>query len=206
MPRIRREIGLRESRESSRAPQALAALGDLDTQLMLAVREGNGEAAGTLVRRNFARVSGYIGRIIRNPRTVEDLTQDVFVSVLSQARDFEPRAKFTTWLYRVATNRALKFIRDAQVERQVPLNRETAGPHHAGDEPSHAISTDEIRQRVAASINELPANQRVALTLFEYEELPYEQIASVLDVTVEAVRALLTRARATLRESLGPLL
>lgn len=186
------------------------SLADFDTQLMLRVREGSSEAANALVRRNFDRVSRYISRVVRDSRSVEDLTQDVFLQVHKSAQRYEPTAKFSTWLYRIATNIALNYLNQAYVKKRRDRNRDDYGEPEIADRadssPERQFSLDELRDRVSAAVSALPIKQRIALTLFQYEELSYEQIASVLGTTVESVRCLLTRARAALRASLDGLL
>ncbi len=180
-------------------------LGDFDTQLMLQVREGNSEAASRLVRRNFERVSAYIGRIVRQQRAVEDLTNDVFLSVFAHAGDYQPTAKFSTWVYRIATNRAFNYLKQAAKLKQFSTgldDREAAIPDRSDTRPERRMQLDELKLRVAEALSALPARQRAALTLFEYDTMSYEQIAAILDVTVDSVRGLLTRARADLRKRL----
>lgn len=187
------------------------ALADLDTQMMLQVRQGNAEVANSLVRRNFTRVSRYISRVVRDPRSVEDLTQDVFLQVLKSAHRYEPTARFSTWLYRIATNTALNHLNQAYVKKQRDRTRESDNGQpeivdRSNSSPERQLSLDELRIRVSAAVSTLPVKQRIALTLFQYEGLSYEQIASVLDTTVESVRSLLSRARAALRAKLSGLL
>lgn len=215
MPKVQRVTGVPgKLGESARPPQApitaaprvAPELLDLDTQLMLAFRQGDRDAANSLVRRNFDRVTGFIGRMIRDPKAVEDLTQDVFLRVLTRAPEFEPRAKFTTWLYRIATNRALNYLRDRQVQaRGLIRTAVDFASDEFESEPARTLNIEELRERISTTIGTLPANQRVALTLFEFEGLSYEQIATVMDLTVESVRSLLTRARSALRKELGSL-
>ena len=192
----RHQEGLRKSAKHPSPPVA-----DLDTQLMLQIRDGNREAANTLYRRNQLRIARYIARIVGRGHCAEDLTQDVFLQAITHAHQYQPTAKVTTWLYRIATNRALNHLKGCNVSRHagqsdvVPL--EVADNRNAT--PDQHMNLDELRCQVASAISGLPINQRIALTLFEYEQCSYEQIATVLDVTVEAVRSLLMRARATLR-------
>lgn len=187
------------------APEILA---DLDTQLMLRVQQGDREAAGTLVRRNFERIGRYIARLLGHRRSAEDLTQDVFLRALSRAEQYEPTAKVTTWLYRIATNTTLNYLKRSAKTR--PAAEPPDGPHEPPDSraptPDQSLGNDEVRARVAEAVGQLPVNQRVALLLFEYEHLSYEQIAQILGVTVEAVRSLLLRARTTLRRQLHELM
>lgn len=185
-----------------------AALQDLDTQLMLQARGGDADAANTLIRRNFERIGRYISRLVHDARPVEDLTQDVFLQAFTHADRYQPTAKVTTWLYRIATNTALNYLK--QPERRRRVGDVEPGVHEPAtsgvDSPDRQLSLSELQQRVAESIAALPTKQRVALTLFQYEGCSYEQIAVVLDVSVEAVRSLLMRARTTLRRQLHGLI
>ena len=192
----------------AKADAPSGVLSDFDTQLMLQVREGNPDAANALMRRNFDRVSRFIARVVRNPRPIEDLTQDVFYQVLKSAPRYEPNAKFSTWLYRIATNTARNYLSQAYVRKRRDQDPETGKPDpvdRAGSSPDRQLSLDELQARVSAAISSLPVNQRIALTLFQYEELSYEQIATVLDTTVESVRCLLKRGRESLRRKLSGL-
>lgn len=204
------KIGVRETQQAGAPPQTdrLTALADLDTQLMLQARDGNREAANTLIRRNFPRILRYVTRLVGNHRPVEDLTQDVFLHALSHADRYQPTAKVSTWLYRIATNASLNYLNRAAVRRRAsdPPNGPLETPDRHEPTPYQRLNLDELKQQVAAALRELPPNQRVALTLFQYEDCSYEQIAAVLDVSVEAVRSLLLRARTTLRGRLTNLL
>jgi RNA polymerase sigma-70 factor (ECF subfamily) len=206
------------SETSRRAPKSLrieaerarseSVLADLDTQLMLQVRGGDPDASNMLVRRNFDRVARYISRVVRDHRMVEDLSQEVFLQVLSNADRYQPTARFSTWLYRVATNTALNYMSHARVRQratQVPSTEMNLPDRCREADPDRQLSLDELKNRVSGAIGDLPIKQRIALTLFEYEDLSYQQIATVLEVTVEAVRCLLTRARTTLRRKLADL-
>ena len=156
-----------------------------------------------LARRNGERVARFLGRIIRDPRVLEELTQDVFVRVLERARTYQPLAKFSTWLYRIATNVALDHLNKSKHQPATLPDRAGNVPADAEFEPDTRVGLGELRARIGSAIESLPPNQRVALTLFEYEELSYEQIARVLEVSVDAVRCLLSRARTALREKLA---
>jgi RNA polymerase sigma-70 factor, ECF subfamily len=192
----------------ARAEARCGVFADYDTQLMLQVREGNQEAASALARRNIRRVAGYIGRLVRDRHAAEELTHDVFVHVLEKASRYRPNAKFSTWLYRIATNIALNHLKQASIKR-----RRTSGPDGespnpvdgSDHSPERQIVRDELRTQVVGAIERLPVNQRIAVILFECEDLPYRQVAAVLDTTEDAVRCLLSRARETLGHELAGL-
>ena len=177
---------------------------DIDTQLMLQVAAGDRGAAAELVDRNRGRIGGYITRLIHDERVVEDLTQDVFLLALKNADQYRPTAKVSTWLYRIATNTTLNYLKQRGVRGKTPKlpdgPREL--PNRREPEPPQNIAQDELRHQVSAAIHTLPLNQRIALALYEYEDCSYEQIAAVLETSVEAVRCLLRRARLTLRHEL----
>ena len=210
MPEMGKKVDRIERRVSkpSAPQQTTSYLDDLDTQLMLQVRDGNREAANSLIRRNFSRISRYIARLVGYNRPVEDLTQDVFLQAITRAAHYKPTAKVTTWLYRIATNTSLNYLKQPSVKLLAAEPPEGALelPARAESAPERQVNLDELKAQVADAIAALPINQRIALTLFQYEDFSYEQIAIVLDVTVEAVRSLLMRARTTLRGKLAGLL
>ena len=201
--KLRKSVSVRTKRDAQAEAQS-----DFDTQLMLQVREGNAEAGNTLLRRNFDRVARYIARVVRDQRPIEDLAQDVFLQVLKKAKTYEPTAKFSTWLYRIATNTSLNYIKQAHIKRRREHNPDLDKPvivDRSGRSPEREVSLDELREQVSTAISSLPVKQRIALMLFEYEDLSYEQIATVLGTNVGAVRSLLKRARQELRGKLDGL-
>jgi RNA polymerase sigma-70 factor, ECF subfamily len=180
-----------------------AAPADFDTQLMLRARAGDREAAGALIDRMRDRIARYVARLLHDARAAEDITQDVFVQALAHSDQFEPTAPVAPWLYRIATNLSLNYLKRAAVRRRTPSPQlALAQAHDSAPPPDRQLSLDELRAQVAVAVQALSANQRVALTLYEYENCSYEQIATVLNTTLEAVRSLLLRARRNLRRKL----
>jgi RNA polymerase sigma-70 factor (ECF subfamily) len=147
-----------------------------------------------------------------NQAVAEELAQEVFLRVYRARDGYEPTAKFTTWLYRIATRLALNSIRDRKQERRVHsldgVRQEDAPRLEAVDgratreqEMLDQAGLDVIRRAVA----ELPEKQRAAVLMHKYEELDYQQIAGALDCSVSAVKSLLFRAYERLRTELAPL-
>lgn len=192
----------------ARLPAALRAsaitVTDLDTRLMLEVSAGSRDAAALFIQRNHERVARYISRLIRDRRPVEDLTQEVFLQALRHADHYRPTAKASTWLYRIATNAALNYLKQPAVRRRAAEpgagTLDVTDPH--APPPDRRLTLDELKERVSQAMVHLPPNQRAALALYEYEGCPYVEIAAVLGISVEAVRCLLSRARSTLRHTL----
>jgi RNA polymerase sigma-70 factor, ECF subfamily len=185
---------------------------DSDLELMLRVRSGDAESFEVLLTRHRRPLINYFCRMVRDQALAEDLAQEVFLRVYQARERYQPEARFTTWLYRIATNLALNAIRDRrEVEAPVEaVESERESPESRIVDPGptaeqHLIRCDRertIRQAVAA----LPDNQRVAVVLHKYQEVDYRQIAKILGVSESAVKSLLFRAYETLRERLEPLL
>ncbi len=183
-----------------------------DLELMLRVREGDELSFEVLLRRYRLPLVSYFNRMLRDRALAEDLAQEVFLRVYKARLRYRPDARFTTWLYRIATNLALNALRDRKDTE--PVN-EPAGAEEAprpspfvDSRPSaeqRLIETD--RQRlVREAIEALPKNQRAAVILHKYQEIDYRQISKILGVSVSAVKSLLFRAYESLRVRLEPLL
>ncbi|HEY6293677.1 MAG TPA: sigma-70 family RNA polymerase sigma factor [Terriglobia bacterium] len=187
---------------------------DSDLELMLRVSRGDAESFAILLNRHRGPLLNYFVRMVRDRALAEDLTQEVFLRVYQARERYQPEARFTTWLYRIATNLALNTIRDRK-------GQEALEPYAGqGDEATppveriadHRPSTEQEmleseRQRfIREAIKALPENQRVAVILHKYQEVDYRQIAKVLKVSESAVKSLLFRAYESLRVRLEPLM
>jgi RNA polymerase sigma-70 factor (ECF subfamily) len=164
-----------------------------DEQLMLAFQEGKVEAFEELFRRYRSAIYGFFRRRLNNINRAEDMTQDTFIAVLRSTGRYEPRAKFRTYLYAVA----LKLL---WTERRREA-RESRSGGDAEDLPSPGDSAAAIWIRDAVA--RLDADHREVLMLREYEQLSYEEIASLLDIPLNTVRSRLFRARNELKQMLG---
>lgn len=179
-----------------------------DLELMARVRAGEVEAFTLLVERHQNRVIGTIVRMLGSPEEAEDLAQLVFVRVWRNASRWEPSAKFTTWLLTITRNLVFNEVRRRGRARVVPLEEPgDEAPREYADEratdPGKALAAAELEAAIDAAIQALPESARLAVILRRYEEMPYEEIAVVLGVTVPAVKSLLFRARSELRERLA---
>lgn len=188
---------------------AVAAL-EPDTELMLRVKEGDAASFALLLERHRAPVIHFLYRMVQNQAVAEELAQEVFLRVYRARASYEPTAKFTTWLFRIATHLALNFLRDGKNERgQESLDEEMpAGGRQVPDRRPTVEQNllNEVRlMEVRRAIYSLPAKQRAAVLMHKYHELEYSQIARVLNCSESAVKSLLFRAYETLRARLAHL-
>jgi RNA polymerase sigma-70 factor, ECF subfamily len=202
---------------SSNAPGSMAnsmvntdgTLSDVD--VMLRVKTGDESAFAYLVQKYRRPMVGFMYRLCHNPSTAEELAQEVFLRVYRSRTTYEPSAKFTTWLYRIATNLAVNHARDNRHERPENTVRLDEPDQETGTTPDLAdesLSAEEQilkRERLAAirsKVNALPERQRVAVIMHKYQQMDYREIAGVLKLSESATKSLLFRAYETLREQL----
>ncbi len=182
-----------------------------DVDVMLRVKTGDESAFAYLVQKYRRPMVGFMYRLCHNPSTAEELAQEVFLRVYRSRTSYEPSAKFTTWLYRIATNLAVNHARDTRHERPENTLRLDEPDQETGTTPDLAdgsLSAEEQilkRERLAAIrkvVNALPERQRVAVIMHKYQQMDYREIAGVLKLSESATKSLLFRAYETLREQL----
>ena len=187
---------------------AVASL-ERDAELMLRVRDGDQTSFTMLLERHRGPVIHFVYRMVQNQSVAEELAQEVFLRVYRSRSTYEPTAKFTTWLFRIATHLALNWIRDGRKEKlQESLDEETSdGTTRQVADRGRTIEQEllyeaklrEVRQAIEA----LPSKQRAAVLMHKYEEMEYSQIAKVLNCSESAVKSLLFRAYESLRSRLA---
>ena len=182
-----------------------------DAELVAQLQQGSEMAFRTLVERYQSRVYQAALSLLRSPEEAEDVAQEVFVEVYQTIAAFRGEAALSTWLYRLATSRALKYHRWASAKKRFAHFTALLGfdnqvlhepPDHA--HPQALLEGTQQLHQLQQQIGRLPPQQQVAFTLRHEQELSYEEIAAVLGTTVGAVESLLFRARQTLRRHLQP--
>ena len=193
-------------------PAVVAALeGCSDAQVMLRVKAGDQSAFDYLVQKYRRPLVSFMYRMARNAAAAEDLAQEVFLRVYRSRESYQASAKFTTWLYRIATNLAVNHARDTRHQRPeatVSLDEPDSETGTTVELPDGALTAEQamlrrerlhaIRQKVEA----LPERQRLAVIMHKYQQMEYRQIAEVLKLSESATKSLLFRAYETLREQL----
>jgi RNA polymerase sigma-70 factor (ECF subfamily) len=149
-------------------------------------------------------------RLVRDVSIAEELSQEVFLRVY-RTRDYQPTAKFRTWLFRIATNLALNWLRDHRHESchqrldHPPAQTRLREPRARTPNVEEFLVMDARLAEVRAAIQELPANHRAAVLMHKYQELDYNEMARVLNCSVPAIKSLLFRAYENLRKRLAHL-
>jgi RNA polymerase sigma-70 factor (ECF subfamily) len=182
-----------------------------DAEVMLRVKAGDQSAFDYLVQKYRRPLVSFMYRMARNTAAAEDLAQEVFLRVYRSRQTYEASAKFTTWLYRIATNLAVNHARDTRHERPevtVSLDEPDEETGTTLDVADGTISAEEAlvrRERMAAirsKVEALPERQKLAVIMHKYQQMDYKQIADVLKLSESATKSLLFRAYEALREQL----
>lgn len=204
----------------SNKPSADAAENDADARLMLAVQAGDPLAFEELMARNQKRVCSFLLRFVGSPQLAEDLAQEVFLRVFKHRATYRQEAKFTTWLYRVAHNVAFNALRakgrrpevffsgvsSSNVGSSTSVGFENSITEKTGFTPTRQLAKVELQQIVRAAVDALPSRQREAIHLSRFEGLSYQEIADVMNMSPQAVKSLVCRAKMKLKEALEPYL
>jgi RNA polymerase sigma-70 factor (ECF subfamily) len=190
---------------------------DPDVRLMLRVRDDDAEAFEELVLRYQNRLVSLLAHLTGRRDMAEDLAQDVFLRIYRARKRYSPGSKFSTWLFTIAHNVASNAQRTLARRREVHLtpkavNESGGNPLDAaavaasGSMPARQLDNVELREVVKLAVETLNDRQREAVLLNKFEHLSYEEIAEVMQMSPSAVKSLLTRARANLRDILEPYL
>ncbi|WP_238537675.1 RNA polymerase sigma factor [Zavarzinella formosa] len=189
------------------------AMRDPDIRLMLRVREDDPAAFSELVAQFQHRLVGIMHHLVGNADEAEDLAQEVFLRVYRNRKKYSPTAKFSTWLFTIANNLALNALRNRGRKPIVPLNGSDSGPMGVrpeeqlakanGETPSFGLRQAELADRIRAALDTLNERQRMAVVLNKFEDMNYAEVAEVMGLTPKAVKSLLSRARARLRDALA---
>ncbi len=193
----------------------MMALRDPDIRLMLRVREDDPAAFAELVARYQHRLIAVLHHVVGNRAEAEDLAQEVFLRVYRHRKKYRPHAKFATWLFTIANNLALNFLRRRQRRPTQPLELSDSGSlrHEpvadqaeflaASSPAAQQLHHQELTDVVRRALDSLNDRQRLAIVLNKFEDMNYADIARVMGLTVKAVKSLLSRARTKLRIALA---
>ncbi|MBW6534757.1 MAG: sigma-70 family RNA polymerase sigma factor [Mariniphaga sp.] len=182
-----------------------------ETEIIHKLKQGNETAFKELVENYRNMVVNTCFGLIHNTEDAEDVAQDVFIEVFRSVENFRADSKLSTWLYRIAVNRSLNFIRDNKKRRwfqsfddtieakKEELNRLSSSD---SENPETSLENSQRALILHEAVDSLPENQRVAFTLNKYEDLPYKEISEVMNLSVSSVESLIHRAKKNLQKKL----
>ncbi len=205
--------GTAETPDVARVPVAETPLLEMlsDAEVMLRVAAGDDLAFDYLVDKFRRPMISFMYRMTRSQAVAEELAQEVFLRVYRSRKSYAASAKFTTWLYRIATNLAVNHARDTKYERPentVNIDEPDTDTGLTVDVADRSLNAEQVilrRERMAAirrEVEKLPERQRAAVIMHKYQNMDYKQIAGVLKLSESATKSLLFRAYETLRETL----
>ncbi len=174
-----------------------------DKELMELIQAGDDKAFGLLVGRFQDRLLNFVGRIVTDRETAEELVQETFLRIFNQKNSYTPEYAVSTWVYTIALNLARSELRKRKLRRYLSLDfiKEEADIELPARINLKAVSLAPIIQQ---AIEKLPEDYRTAFVLCDIQRLPYQQIAEVMRVPVGTVKSRINRARSMLRDKLKP--
>jgi len=192
--------------ENTQIPESCIG-NERDVALMLRVGKRDEKAFEELIEIHQGAVIGTVSKMLGNTSDAEDIAQQVFIRLWKSAPRYQPKAKFTTYLYTIMRNLVFNESRrrNRKKEQSIEAREDDFHLQTADDQtptPADAALHEELQKAVDQAIADLPEKQRLAVILRRYEGLPYEEIAQVLGLSISAVKSQLFRARNVLRESL----
>lgn len=198
--------------QSDGTPNGVSYLRDPDVQLMLRVRDGDDAAFARLVEVYQDRLVGLLTHLVGERDAAEDLAQEVFLRVYRARKGYVASAKFSTWLFRIAQNLASNSRRGRRRRREVAFAgseevsdsrpQEALVPEKSAFLPSRQLAKREMAEIVRVALDDLGERQKLAVLLHKFEGMSYADIAETMEMTPQAVKSLLSRARENLRMKL----
>jgi len=183
-----------------------------DEELMARIAGSDTQAFEILVRRHQRPILNLIYRSIGDRIQADDVAQEVFLRIWRAAADYEPKAKFTTWVYRIAVNLCLDTMKSAHQKQSFVYphvngdhpdeNDELLFSHGSAPSPEELLLAAEESHRIFTALQGLPTNQRLAVVLKKFDGLSYDEISRILGCSKSAVESLLVRAKRNLCEKL----
>jgi len=196
--------------------EQIAPHDDPDVQLMLRFQQGNGDAFQQLFQKYSPSVVNFAFHFLGNRARAEEIAQEVFLQVYRWQQKYEPKAKFSTWLFKIAHNHCLNEVRKGEYRvslEPIGVQDDPEGNERARELPDRQLNKGEdllaakqAATRITKILRRVPENQRTALMLSRLEGMSYQEVAEVLGCTEKAVKSLVFRATQSLKEGLKDIL
>ena len=182
-----------------------------ETEIIQKLQQGNEQAFKQLVENYQKLVVNTCFGMVHNTEDAEDIAQEVFIEVFRSIQNFRADSKISTWLYRIAVNRSLNFIRDNKRKKwhhsikdvMTGKTSQSSKINHINNEtPATELENMQRAKILHEAIDSLPENQKTAFTLNKYEDLSYKEISEVMNLSVSSVESLIHRAKIKLQKKL----
>lgn len=172
-----------------------------DEQIVLRIRGGDKELFGVLIDRYEAKLTRYIKRFLQNEEDITDIVQNVFIKVFVNLQSFDVDRTFNSWIYRIAHNETVTYLKKRGNEKVSFLDFDTMFPHPFAKETADKGTIDkELESLMASSLSLIPLKYKEVLVLYYYEELSYQEIADILHIPIATVGVRLRRGREQLEK------
>ena len=182
-----------------------------DAELFLKFKGGDKSTFCQLVEKYQDSVINTCYRFLRNKEEAEEVAQEVFLKVYLSANSYQPKAKFSTWLFKIVVNLCLNKLRDKKKYSSLKIDNpfyknqmENDIPALTESQPNKSYESKELKRIIKHAIDSLPENQRVAIMLNKYEGFSYQEMAKILDCSVSSIESRLFRAKESLKKKLEP--
>jgi len=185
---------------------------DEDIKVMLQFQHGDKTAFDKIIIKYQKPIINFIYRFTADRSSAEDLAQEVFIRIYNASKNYVASAKFSTWIFRITANVAIDYLRKRKAEginismEEIFEGKDNIAPIQLNDQSQEnseqILEKQEIEANIKKALQSLPENQRLAIVLKVYEDMPYNEIASILGVSVASVESLLFRARQALKVKL----
>ncbi|MGB8656568.1 MAG: sigma-70 family RNA polymerase sigma factor [Candidatus Zixiibacteriota bacterium] len=175
-----------------------------ETELIRQFKNGDKSAFRQLVEKYQDSVINTSYRFLRNKEEAEETAQEVFLKVYLSSQSYQPKAKFSTWLFKIVANCCLNKLRDKKKFSSLQLDKDL--PASTEDQPDKSLERQELKRLLTEAIDSLPENQRTVILLNQDGEFSYQEMAKMLDCSVSAVESRIFRAKDSLKKILSPYL
>lgn len=172
-----------------------------DEEIAVRVQKGDTESFGVIVNNYQAKLSRYGRKFLSDNHMIEDLVQDVFLKVYKNINSFNPKLKFSSWIYRIAHNEFVNTIRKRRILEVLSFNFDEILPTlFASETADKEVNEKELKEMLENNLSQIPAKYREILTLYYYEELSYQEISEILRIPVSTAGVRIRRGRLMLEK------
>jgi RNA polymerase sigma-70 factor, ECF subfamily len=171
-----------------------------ETEIIKKIQAGENSFFGKILEAYEAKISRYAKRFLRQPEDVKDIVQDIFIKAYRNIESFDPKRKFSSWLYRIAHNECVNFLKKKKLEKISCFDLDVLFPRFACEKYAEEINRQKIKDLLDLSINELNFKYREPMLLYYMENFDYQEISDILKIPINTVGVRLNRGKKLLKD------